>query len=175
LTIGWLNPDIDFLTTDPNNYSWNVIRSESDLIMLRHAAKCGAKVFEGVKVQSVEFSSSPVHDAGSGEIPDNPGYPVSAFYVRKGDGSSGTIGFKYIVDASGRTGLVSTKYMKNRQFYEPLKNVASWGYWRGARTYAAGTERENAPYFEALQGASIIITVVSHDCLPGYQLIILHF
>jgi hypothetical protein len=53
---------------------------------------------------------------------------VSAAWTRKEDGTSGVIKFDYIVDASGRMGIMSTKYLKNRHFNQGLKNVASWGY-----------------------------------------------
>jgi hypothetical protein len=42
--------------------------------------------------------------------------------------------------------------MKNRSFNSDLKNVASWGYWKGAISYGVGTPKEGQPYFEALQG-----------------------
>lgn len=51
--------------------------------------------------------------------------------------------------------------MKNQKFNQGLKNVAQWGYWKGAGKYAEGTRRENQPYFEALTGMSeIVITQV---------------
>ena len=81
----------------------------------------------------------------------NPGRPVSASWSRK-DGSSGVIEFEYLVDASGRAGLVSTKYLKNRKNNQALKNIANWGYWKGAGKYGQGTSREGVPFFEALTG-----------------------
>jgi hypothetical protein len=42
----------------------------------------------------------------------NPGRSVSASWSRK-DGTSGTINFDYLVDGSGRNGIISTKYLKN--------------------------------------------------------------
>ena len=48
--------------------------------------------------------------------------------------------FDYLVDASGRAGLVSTKYLKNRKNNQGLKNLANWGYWKGAGEYAVDTE-----------------------------------
>ncbi|PCH36715.1 FAD/NAD(P)-binding domain-containing protein [Wolfiporia cocos MD-104 SS10] len=42
----------------------------------------------------------------------------------------------------------------NRKFNEALRNVAVWGYWRGAGMYGVGTTRENAPWFEALSDES---------------------
>ncbi|KAF9804530.1 hypothetical protein IEO21_09336 [Rhodonia placenta] len=42
----------------------------------------------------------------------------------------------------------------NRKFNETLKNVAVWGYWRCTGMYRQGTDRENAPWFEALSDES---------------------
>ncbi len=119
--------------------------------MFRHAGKSGAKIFDGVKVESIEFipSDNPTVMADSG-TPD-PGRPVSATWSRK-DGTCGEIKFDYLVDASGRAGLVSTKYLKNRKNNQGLKNIANWGYWEGAGDYAVGTPRQGQPFFEALSG-----------------------
>ena len=119
--------------------------------MFKHAGKCGAEVFDGVKVNSIEFvpPTNPDAKLDSG-IPD-PGRPVSASWSRK-DGSSGQIKFDYLVDASGRAGIVSTKYLKNRKNNQGLKNIANWGYWKGAADYAPGTNRQGQPLFEALSG-----------------------
>ena len=77
--------------------------------------------------------------------------PTSATYERT-DGTKGTISFDYLVDASGRAGVVATKYLRNRRMNESLKNIACWSYWKGGGVYMPGTNRENAPYFEALTG-----------------------
>lgn len=120
--------------------------------MFDHATKEGAKTFQGVKVDAVEFKPSPHFPVD--ERIANPGEAVSASWSRKEDGASGTIKFKYIVDASGRNGVISTKYLKNRKFNQALKNQASWGYWKGAKTYAPGTPQEGSPFFEALTDQS---------------------
>ncbi|KAJ5643189.1 FAD/NAD(P)-binding domain-containing protein [Penicillium longicatenatum] len=137
----------DFLAAGgPKNHSWNVIRSEADNIIFQHAGKSGAKVFDGVKVHSLHFISY-----GDQEASDiNPGKPISASWSAK-DGTTGIIRFGYLVDASGRAGLVSTKYLKNRSFNPGLKNVTSWGYFRNAGRYGAGTCAEGAPYFHVLE------------------------
>lgn len=137
----------------PDAYAWNVVRSEADDLMFKHAGKSGAKVFDGVKVNSIEFVPLDEKDAPADPELPNPGRPVSATWSRK-DGSSGTIKFEYLVDASGRAGLVSTKYFKNRKYNQGLKNIASWGYWDNAKVHAPGTQREGQPFFEALQDAS---------------------
>ncbi|KAI5119655.1 hypothetical protein M0805_007746 [Coniferiporia weirii] len=136
----------DFLASyGKDNYVWNVMRSEADDIFFRHAGKSGAKIFDGVKVTAVSFKDNA--DPASAR-------PISATYSRKSDGSTGEITFDYIVDASGRAGLLNTKYLKNRTYNQGLKNVAWWGYWDGAKPYGAGTPRENAPFFEALTDES---------------------
>ena len=104
--------------------------------MLRHASECGVQVFEGVQVQSIDFEDS---------------VPVSAVWEK--DGIKGTIRFDWIVDCTGRNGILSTKYLKNREFNAALRNVAFWGYWTGASEYSPDTDRRNAPWFEALTGA----------------------
>jgi flavine halogenase len=144
--------DTDFIAAGgPQAYAWNVVRSEADDLMFRHAGKSGASIFDGVKVKAIEFLASDDKNVDiDSELPD-PGRPVSATWSRK-DGSSGSIRFEYLVDASGRAGMVSTKYMKNRKYNQGLKNVASWGYWEGADHYGVGTYKEGQPYFEALGG-----------------------
>lgn len=122
-----------------------MIRSESDELLFRHAEKSGAKAFDGVKVNSIAFAHSPTSNA-------DPSRPVSASYVRKSDGSSGIITFDYIIDASGRAGILDTKYLKKRMYNLGLQNIASWAYWEVTGKYGEGTPRENSPYFEALTG-----------------------
>lgn len=146
--------DTDFLAAGgPENHAWNVVRSEADHIMFKHAGESGAIVFDGVSVKAVEFLPKEGNPAASNSNQVGLGRPASATWSRK-DGSSGTVHFEYLVDASGRAGLVSTKYMKNRKFNQGLKNLANWGYWGGVASYGVGTPREGDPYFEALQGKS---------------------
>ncbi|PTB70124.1 FAD/NAD(P)-binding domain-containing protein [Trichoderma citrinoviride] len=144
----------DFLAAGgPQNYAWNVVRSEADHLLFQHAAKSGAKTFDGVQVKSIRFVDEPYK--GPGELPhDYPGRPVSAIYLRKDDNTSHEIKFDYVVDASGRVGILSTKHLKNRKYNQGLKNVATWGYWKGAGAYGVGTPRQNSPFFEALQDES---------------------
>ncbi|KAI7968178.1 hypothetical protein EIK77_010348 [Talaromyces pinophilus] len=115
----------------------------------RHAGKSGAKIFDGVKVTSLEFVPNKEADLPTDGTAD-PGRPVSATWTAK-DGRTGSISFDYLVDASGRVGIVTTKYLKTRSYNQDLKNVASWGYWRGAISYGVGTPKEGQPFFEALQ------------------------
>ncbi|MCJ1251842.1 hypothetical protein MMC30_009080 [Trapelia coarctata] len=137
----------------PGGHAWNVVRSESDELIFRHAEKCGARTFDGTKVNEITFEPYD-HEGFTAESRlANSGRPVSATWSRK-DGSSGTINFDYIIDASGRAGVISTKYLKNRTLNEGLKNIANWTYWKGAARYAVGKENENSPFFEALKDGS---------------------
>ncbi|KAI4156991.1 MAG: hypothetical protein L6R39_000854 [Caloplaca ligustica] len=144
----------------PDGYAYNVIRSEADHLIFKHAAKSGAQTFDQTKVESIEFE--PTDETWDNGLP-NPGRPVSAKWSRK-DGSSGVIKFDDLIDASGRVGMVTTKYLKNRKYNQGLKNVASWGYFKNTGYYGVGTYREGQPYFEALQDASgWVWTIPLHD------------
>lgn len=126
---------------DPNAGAWNVIRSEFDEILLNHATESGASVYQEHKVTKLNFQ------------PDEGFRPTSAEYQGP-HGRTGTICFDYLVDASGRQGIMSTRYLKNRRMNSSLKNIAYWGYWKGGKIYQPGTSRHNAPWFEALMDES---------------------
>jgi len=102
-------------------------------------------VFQSTKVTSLYFSGE---------------RPISAEWTHGPSSQSGTITFDYLIDASGRAGLVSSRYLKNRRFNESLKNVAMWAYWQDTDLYAPDwkPDAEGAVYLEALSG-----TVVLHS------------
>ncbi|PHH90173.1 hypothetical protein CDD83_4332 [Cordyceps sp. RAO-2017] len=137
-------------------YAWNLLRSESDDLLFRHAGTCGAHIFDVTRVDAIQFAP---HDCDSSlgsehsKPESNPGRPVSATWSQR-DSTSGVITFKYLIDASGRHGILSTKYLKNRNFNQNFKNIANWGYWKGDKLYGTGTHMEGSPYFEALEDAS---------------------
>ena len=148
-----------------------MIRSEADELLFRHAAKSGAKTFDGHKVNSIEFADTngrtngTISGTAKGTINgtkigshnsklSNPGRPISASYTRKEDGTTGVIQFDYIVDASGRAGILNTKYLKNRHYNTALKNVAHWAYYEKTGVYNNDANRRNTPFFEALTGTS---------------------
>ncbi|KAI0790174.1 hypothetical protein BC629DRAFT_1440019 [Irpex lacteus] len=128
----------DFVTLGHESGAWNVVRSEFDDLLLRHAAKCGVTVFQETKVTEIQFSGS---------------RPISATWNRI-NSEQGHISFDYLLDASGRNGIMSVKYLKSRCFSQSLKNVAHWGYWEGTKKYMPGTTRENAVWIEALNDES---------------------
>lgn len=108
-----------------HTYSFQVERSRFDHLLLQHAESQGATVHEGVEVQSLDF--------------DETGRPCRAHWVRQGDPAArGTIAFDWLIDASGRNGLMATRYLRNRKYHRVFQNVALWGYWEGAVCDAPG-------------------------------------
>jgi flavin-dependent dehydrogenase len=109
-----------------SRHSYQVIRSEFDHLLLEHARSQGVRVYEGIKASSVAFDGQ---------------RPVSASWVASDDRSrTGEIAFDFLVDASGRAGVMATKYLKNRTYHEAFKNVALWSYWTDVRPLDRGPE-----------------------------------
>ncbi|KAG1776887.1 putative halogenase [Suillus placidus] len=124
-----IKPDTDFIALNPDNGSWNVIRSEFDDLLFRHASKCGATVFDNTRVAEFQFDGE---------------RPVSADWSNASTGIQGRISFNYLVGC----------YLKNRRYNQALNNVACWGYWDGTGSYMPGTTRQNAIWVEALEDES---------------------
>ncbi|KAH0831014.1 hypothetical protein J3R83DRAFT_13499, partial [Lanmaoa asiatica] len=122
----------DFVTSGHNNSSWNVTKLDFDNLLLDHTRESGVCVYERTRVTSLRFSDQL--------------RPVVAEWRRSyPNDHSGEISFDFLVDATGRAGLMSNRYMKNPHYNESLKNIALWRYWIGVGTYGPGTEREGAP------------------------------
>ncbi|KAF8895697.1 hypothetical protein CPB84DRAFT_1258377 [Gymnopilus junonius] len=143
-------------------------------MLLNHARSTGVSVYEQTKVESISFSSvnsempisvswahtpppcppsppaSPTDSKFSGFFPPN--FPIN----RTHDSGliHGVTKFAYLIDATGRAGIMSTQYLKNRHFNASLKNIAVWGYWRNVGKYGSGSSRYGAPWFEALTDES---------------------
>lgn len=98
-------------------YGFQVTRAEFDQLLLEHARTQGVRVVEGIEVRALDFEN---------------GRPRSATWRDAANGE-GTIAFDFLVDASGRHGLMAVHHNKNRRFLEAFRNVALWGYWEGAR------------------------------------------
>jgi flavin-dependent dehydrogenase len=98
-------------------YSFQVVRSEFDHLLLEHARSQGVKVYEGTTIRSLSFDGDRPHRATWSQTTGQ---------------DSGEITFDYLVDASGRAGILSTHYLKNRHYHAAFQNVALWGYWEHA-------------------------------------------
>lgn len=105
-------------STDPNPfmYSFQVVRAEFDQLLLEHARSQGVSAYEGIEVTGLSFDG----DRPRGAL----------WRERGGEGRSGEIAFDYLVDASGRAGIMSTRYLRNRRFNKAFQSVAAWGYWK---------------------------------------------
>ena len=99
-------------------YAFQVPRAEFDHLLLKHARSQGARVLEGIRVTEILFDG---------------GRPFAAVCAASDAERAFEIHFHYLVDASGRAGIMSTRYLRNRQHHSVFKNVAVWGYWDGAR------------------------------------------
>jgi flavin-dependent dehydrogenase len=109
-----------------SRHSFQVIRSEFDQLMLEHAKSQGVQVREGVRVTSLDFEGE---------------RPVRAHWALSTDRSeTGTLTFDYVVDASGRAGILATKYLDNRVYHEAFRNVGIWTYWKGVTALDVGPE-----------------------------------
>jgi flavin-dependent dehydrogenase len=98
-----------------DKHGYQVARAEFDQLLLEHAKSQGVHVFEGTAVKRLEFDGD---------------RPVQATCAQ--EGGEHTIGFDVLVDASGRAGLLANRHQRDRVFHQAFRNVAVWGYWRGA-------------------------------------------
>lgn len=106
--------------------AWQVVRSEFDKLLLDHAREVGVEVHEGIQVRELEFDGD---------------RPVAALWSdAKNPERNGRITFDYLVDASGRAGIMATKYLKNREYHKVFRNVGVWTYWKNAKRLNRGPE-----------------------------------
>jgi flavin-dependent dehydrogenase len=134
-------------------YAFQVERAEFDQMLLEHAASVGVTVCEGIEVQGISFDgerpraaswvrqAETAHDSGNGNGNGNgPGHAPAA----TGDAERGEIAFDYVIDASGRAGVMATKYLQNRRYHKIFQNVAIWAYWKDCDRMATGREGDIA-------------------------------
>lgn len=127
---------IDFSKSGRYNYSYQVVRSEFDKILLDHSKDVGAKVFEETRVQGIEFDGD---------------RPIALTWAGN-DGAEGRLEFEYLVDASGLSGVMATRYLKDRVYQDNFANVAVGRYFRGYRPFK---EQEPGAFFmESLANSS---------------------
>lgn len=107
------------------DYTFHVKREEFDEILLRNAQKHGVQVFEGVAVKRIKFDGE---------------RPIAAEWGTAENDIGGTIEFDYLIDASGRAGVMANQYLQSRTFMKAFQNVAVWGYWRDATIPKAEVE-----------------------------------
>lgn len=100
---------------DMGVHSWQVDRADFDNLLLEHARENGVQVSTGVTVKSVSFTGK--RPASVRCAPD--------------DGEPYDIDdFDYLIDATGRAGLLSAQHLNTRRSEPALRNIAIWGYWQ---------------------------------------------
>jgi flavin-dependent dehydrogenase len=97
------------------SHTWQVVRSEFDLLMLNNAREHGVEAHEGVRVLDVLFED---------------GRAVGVKIQREG-GTVEEVRARVVVDASGQSGLLQNKF-KLRVWDPVLNKGAVWTYWEGA-------------------------------------------
>ncbi|MFC4592049.1 NAD(P)/FAD-dependent oxidoreductase [Sphaerisporangium corydalis] len=102
-----------------SGYGFQVTRADFDKLMLDHAESQGVRVRQGVKATEVLFED---------------GRPRSVRWAETGDATrTGEIRFDQLIDATGRAGLMTTRYTGGRRYNEGFRNVAAYSYWAGAK------------------------------------------
>ena len=106
-------------------HSYQVPRAEFDHLLLEHATDQGVRVFEGTNVRDIVYDGE---------------RPVAAQWEHLASGEIGETRFDHVIDASGRAGIVATRYLNNRRYNDMFRNVAVWGYWEGMQRLPDGRD-----------------------------------
>jgi flavin-dependent dehydrogenase len=114
---GKLSAPFYFHDNKPHECSqtWQVVRSEFDLMMLRNAAEQGVAVHEETRVLDVLFEGS----------------RAVGVRVQNGDGPPREVRAKVVVDASGQSTMLQNRF-KLRVWDPVLNKGAIWTYWENA-------------------------------------------
>lgn len=114
---GKLSAPFYFWDNKPHECSqtWQVVRSEFDLLMLNNAREHGVEAHEGVRVRDVMFENQ----------------RAVGVKIQLEDGTKKEVRARVIVDASGQSGLLQNKF--KLRVWDPILNKgAIWTYWEGA-------------------------------------------
>jgi flavin-dependent dehydrogenase len=99
-------------------YSFQVSRAEFDKLLLDHSRELGVDVREATEVSDILFDGD---------------RPCAATWRDASRTRSGKIRFRWLIDASGRAGLLANRYLKTRRYNQGFQNVAAYSYWKGAQ------------------------------------------
>ncbi|HZZ81699.1 MAG TPA: NAD(P)/FAD-dependent oxidoreductase [Gemmataceae bacterium] len=100
---------------DECSQTWQVVRSEFDLMMLRNAQEQGVEVHEATRVLDVLFE----------------GTRAVGVRIQKEDGTTQEVRARVVVDASGQSTMLQSRF-KLRLWDPVLNKGAVWTYWNGA-------------------------------------------
>lgn len=114
---GKLSAPFYFWDNKPHECSqtWQVVRSEWDLMMLKNAEEQGVRAHQGVRVLEVLFEEG----------------RAAGVRIQKEDGAQQEVRAKVVVDASGQSAMLQNRF-KLRAWDPILNKGAIWTYWEGA-------------------------------------------
>jgi len=114
---GKLSEPFYFADNKPHESSqtWQVVRSEFDLMMLRNASEHGVDVHEGARVLDVIFD----------------GTRAVGIKLAQPEGDAREIFADVVIDAAGQSGILQDR-LGLREWDPVLKKAALWTYWKGA-------------------------------------------
>jgi len=114
---GKLSAPFYFHDNKPHECSqtWQVIRSQFDLLMLQNAEEQGVEVHQGIRVLEVLFD----------------GTRAVGVRIQQEDGGQQEVYAKVVVDASGQSTMLQNRF-KLRLWDPVLNKGAIWTYWEGA-------------------------------------------
>jgi flavin-dependent dehydrogenase len=114
---GKLSAPFYFSDNKPHECSqtWQVVRSEFDMMMLQNAQEQGVEVHQPARVLDVLFD----------------GDRAIGVRVQQEDGSEEEVRARVVVDASGQSTMLQNRF-KLRQWDPVLNKGAIWTYWEGA-------------------------------------------
>jgi flavin-dependent dehydrogenase len=104
------------------DHAYNVPRADFDRLLLEHAVKEGAAVFQGAEVETVGLEAAGVR-----------------LGVRTDDGGRYPVEVAFLVDASGRDALVASR-LGRREAMPGLGKVALFAHYRGAERWRGRAE-----------------------------------
>lgn len=95
-------------------HAYQVRRSDFDLVLLKHAARCGARVTEGCRVTAVDLEATPERALAT---------------ARHDDGREERLAPRFVVDASGRDTFLSSR-LRIKHPNPRHNSVAVFGHYR---------------------------------------------
>jgi flavin-dependent dehydrogenase len=128
---GKLSAPFYFHDNKPHECSqtWQVVRSEFDLMMLRNAEEQGVEVNEATRVLDVLFEDNPLTPNPS--PPEGRGGKAVGVRIQRENGDIEEVRAKVVVDASGQSTMLQNRF-KLRLWDPVLNKGAVWTYWNGA-------------------------------------------